>query len=400
MKTVFKIFTLLAAVVFSASCGEENVQGGGSVAQKDLVVSFDKSVIQASGNDVVTFRIYYKGKEVSDQQDVFLYKVTGKNSYELMTSRSFSTTVLGQHSFQVGYLTLKSDVLTISAIERPIPAAPADGEPNNTSFVHRTFFNQHTGSQCPNCPFMTYLLRQTLNDEVKDKVVLASVRNYTGENGFASIPNPANSWPYLHIDFTDTYPYNGSVDGLRNIINEITSEPADVGIAAKAQYYDDGQIVVKVAVKAAKTKEYNVGLWLMQDNYKATQTVATDRLHLLNGTWGDSYHYHDNSVRVAESKYLNSHVGYSLGTVRAGETAEWVFLVNVNHTGKSDLNTDGVTNHHDGTWWEGRSKVNLDDLHFAAFVTTPTMTQKGLLYPVVNAIDFPYNGEASFEYSL
>ena len=50
--------------------------------------------------------------------------------------------------------------------------------------------------------------------------------------------------------------------------------------------------------------------------------------------------------------------------------------------------------HNDSSWWEGKSKVNLDDLHFAAFVTT----HEGTVYTVVNAIDFPYNEAKPFEY--
>ena len=55
--------------------------------------------------------------------------------------------------------------------------------------------------------------------------------------------------------------------------------------------------------------------------------------------------------------------------------------------------------HNDDSWWKGKSKVNLDDLHFAAFVTSPSIDDKGeLRYIVVNAIDFPYNEAKPFEY--
>jgi len=286
----------------------------------------------------------------------------------------------------------KSDFVAINAISRSIPSAAKDNEPSNTSFVRRTFFNQHTGADCPNCPFMTYLIKRTLNDEVKDKVVLASVRNYAGEVDFANVPNPVSSWPYLHIDYDTTYPYNGTVDGLQSKIDEWTSAPAKVGISANPMYYEDGQIIVKVSVKAAETDEYNVGLWLMQDNIYIKQQVASDRLHLLDGTWGDEYHYHNNCVRIAESRYLGSHVGYPLGKIEAGKTAEWIFLINAN-IGQKDLNGDGRCDVGD-SWWYTKGKINLDDLHFAAFVTT----HKGTVYKVANVIDFKYNETKLFEY--
>ena len=68
-------------------------------------------------------------------------------------------------------------------------------------------------------------------------------------------------------------------------------------------------------MKAAVSGEYNVGLWLLQDGYYRKHTVDNGRLGLLEGTWGDSYNFHDNSVRVAESKYLGSHIGYPLGRI-------------------------------------------------------------------------------------
>ena len=197
------------------------------------------------------------------------------------------------------------------------------------------------------------------------------------------VTNPTGNWPYLQIDFDEGFPYNGTPESLRAKINSIASEPAKVGIAAKAEYYDDNQIIVTVAVKAAEDGRYNVGLWLMQDNYFAEQAVDAQRLSLLGGTWGESYHYHDNSVRVAESKYLGSHVGYPLGYMKKGQIVEWTFLFNVITEGTSTITE----------WWEYTS-VDLNDLHFAAFVTT----HKGTKYTVVNAIDFKYNESKSFEY--
>ncbi|MBE6214855.1 MAG: Omp28-related outer membrane protein [Bacteroidales bacterium] len=389
MKNIKTIMAFLSAVVIMSSCGEDVVEVGGMGVKMDgVVLTFDKSVIQADGSDAVSFKVYYQGSDVTGQATVF--KVDG-SKYE-QTGSVFSTDQVGNYSFQAAYKAGKSDFVAINAISRSIPSAAKDNEPSNTSFVRRTFFNQHTGADCPNCPFMTYLIKRTLNDEVKDKVVLASVRNYAGEVDFANVPNPVSSWPYLHIDYDTTYPYNGTVDGLQSKIDEWTSAPAKVGISANPMYYEDGQIIVKVSVKAAETDEYNVGLWLMQDNIYIKQQVASDRLHLLDGTWGDEYHYHNNCVRIAESRYLGSHVGYPLGKIEAGKTAEWIFLINAN-IGQKDLNGDGRCDVGD-SWWYTKGKINLDDLHFAAFVTT----HKGTVYKVANVIDFKYNETKPFEY--
>jgi len=395
MKKMMMIIALLSAALLFTACGEETATPGYGVKIPDLVLDFDKSVIQTTGDDFVSFRAFYKGEDISSSAILFLVEGT---KYTQLSSMSFSTSTPGEYVFQVAYNTAKSDFVNISATSRNIPKASVDDQAKNTSFVHRAFFNQHTGSECPNCPFMTYLLKQTLTDDVKDKVVLASVRNYSGEAGFASVPNPASSWPYLHINFAESYPYNGSVDNLQAKIKEYASTPAMAGISANPIYYEDGQIILTVAVKAAEAGEYNVGVWLLQDNFYKKQTVDNSRLSLLGGTWGDEYHTHHNCARVAESEYLGTHIGYPLGQLSAGQTKEWRFIFNVNLGAGKDLNEDGNIDHNDGSWWEGKSKVNLNDLHFAAFVTTPENTSKGVLYKVVNAIDFKYNEERPFEY--
>ena len=348
----------------------------------DLCIITDKNVIKADGIDKSTFKVYYKGVDVTAEAHIY-QKIN--NKYESVES-SFSTSQAGDYVFQAAYVTGYSDVLEIIATDSPIPDAANDPNIHNTSFVHRTFFNSHTGAQCPHSPFITHLLNKTLTDDIKDKVVLAELRNYSGERGFASVPNPSSAWPYLHIDYDNSYPYNQSVEGLQNIIAERTSTPAVVGISANPVYYDNGQIIVKVAVKAAQTGNYNIGLWLMQDNYYRYQSVDESRISLLEDTWGDSYHYHHNCVRIAESSYTGSHIGYPLGVIEQGQTAEWTFCFNVNLGSEASSYTD--------SWWYGKKDGNLDDLHFAAFVTTHIDSR----YTVVNAIDFPYNQTTPFDY--
>ena len=322
--------------------------------------------------------------------------MTGKFVY---AGRTFSTTEPGEYVFKVQYKTNQSEEVRITAITRDIPSAVADPQPSGTSFVHRTFFNQFTGVECPNCPYMVYLLDQTLVNGYEDKVVLAAIRNYSSkETGFANVPNSGGYYPYLHIDYSKSYNHEGGLAAeLQSLIDQWTSTPAKVGISANPVYYEDGQIIVKVSVKAAETGEYNVGLWLMQDEYYMPQSFNNDVPGALNGTWdkgykGDSsknrYDYHHNAVRVAASKYMGGHVGFPLGKIDAGKTAEWIFVVNVN-LGTAEYS---YTDH----WWEGNAgqKINLDDLHFAAFVTS----HEGIRYTVENAIEFPYNQPKAFDY--
>lgn len=404
MKTLVKYFTLIMTLVAVLSCGEKEQPIRGLGLDLDgAILAFDKTVIMADGNDEVTFTSYYDGKNVDGQAKIY-YRKGNTGNFDNRVGKTFSTSQPGDYEFIVQYKTSKSEVVKISAIKKQFPQALPDPDPSNTSFVHRTFFNQYTGVECPNCPYMVYLLDQTLVDGYEDKVVLAAIRNYSSkEEGFANIPNSGGYYPYLRIDYSTSYDHDGGTKSeLQNLIDQWTSVPAMVGISANAKYYEeDGQLIVTASVKAAETGDYNVGLWLMQDKYFMEQSISekVDYPGALHGTWDNGYDndpyknrydYHDNAVRVAASKYMGGHVGYPLGKIEAGKTAEWTFAVNVNIGTQEYSFTDN--------WWEGISGgINLDDLHFAVFVTK-LVDKKKLTYRVINAIDVPYNGQKSFEY--
>ena len=269
-------------------------------------------------------------------------------------------------------------------MDNEIPAR-LDDQSGDNQFVHRVFLNQHTGAKCGYCPGMTKLLYETLVGDVKDKTVLSALRTYGGgEAGFATVPNPTSGYPFLHIDYEGSYAYNKPSSGLAEIIEQRAAEDALVGISANPVYYeDDKQIIVRVTVKAAQKGEYNVGLWLMQDNYYVAQK---DELGIKNSDKSHDYDKHNNGVRIAESKYLGAHIGFPLGQLEVGEKADWVFTF--------DLKDAIEKTKAKGGWWESFKSESLNDLHFAAFVTTNNGKGK---YTVVNAIDFPYNQPTPFE---
>ena len=52
----------------------------------------------------------------------------------------------------------------------------------------------------------------------------------------------------------------------------------------------------------------------------------------------------------------------------------------------------------DSWWTDSYDDVDLDDLHFAAFVTAPHIISAGKSFKNVNVIDFKYNEAKAFEY--
>ena len=88
----------------------------------------------------------------------------------------------------------------------------------------------------------------------------------------------------------------------------------------------------------------------------------------------DTYNYHENCVRKADSKYGNSYAGYPLGSIEAGKTALRTFVLNIDKD----------------TW----KLKDMNNLHFAAFVTA----KNGRNYQVVNVVDCKIDAPTPYEY--
>ena len=350
--------------------GDENQTGGDDVSlDAGFYMTIDKNVIQSNGEDSVTLMATLDGNDVT--AETIFYLVSGKD-LKPMAGNIFSTSTEGEYSFRASYMTFSTkDPVSVKAIDTVIPDAAVDSDPSNTSFVHRSFLNQYTGTGCGYCPGMKRAIEEAFKDEqTKNMAVLAAVHSYgTGDPAYIAAPR-ASGYPYLEIDMSAGFSYEmdptakGGV--LKAALLERTSVPAKVGISANPSL-SDNLLVVRVAVKAAEAGDYSLGVWFMQDNVFGQQT---DYL----GIADNSYNYHDNCVRVADSRNQNNYAGFPLGTLAKGQVVERTFVCKVE---KDD--------------WKLK---NLTDLHFAAFVTE--RTKKG--FNVLNVVDCKYNEPTPFEY--
>ena len=187
----------------------------------------------------------------------------------------------------------------------------------------------------------------------------------------AYIPGPkASGYPYLEIDMTLPFSYDKDPDAKLGVLKQAVAgrvaESAKVGISANPTLNDD-VLVVTVEVKAAEDGEYNLGVWFMQDNVYGQQE---DYL----GIADNSYNYHENCVRKADSRYGSAYAGYPLGEIKAGKTVKRTFVLNIE---KED--------------WKLK---DMSDLHFAAFVTA----KNDKFYQVVNVVDCEINEPTPYEY--
>ena len=366
MKNIFKIASLLAAAVVLFAC--EKVE-----ADAELRLVSDKDVIQANGEDAATFKVMYGNKDVTASATIY----TDTHEEAQLVDFKFATTSTGDYRFYADYGALstydKNDAdcfYVVKAINVAVPETVEDPEPQNTSFVHRAFLTQYTGTECPNCPRMIKVLRDVAAAGfIPEKAVHTAVHSYSSSDP-AYISNPrAQYYPYLTIDHVQGFNAENGLETLKTLINQHTADAAKAGISVSPKYYkDQNTLVVKVAVKAAAEGIFNVGAWLLEDDVFGQQSDNS-------GLADESYSVHENCVRVADSKYFGTWFGYLLGDLTAGQVAEKTFVMKV----KPD--------------WK------VENLHLAVFASHGVNEGKAIAYTVCNAVDVPIDAPTPFEYA-
>ena len=365
MRSILKFTSLLlASAVMFLSCEKT---GDDTSLDAGFQIASDKNVIQSNGTDFVTFTATLDGKDVT-AETVFYFKetMTPLDGNKLTADKDGVYNVIG--SYGTFYT---KDPISVTAINIAVPEAAADPDASKTSFVHRAFLNQYTGTGCGYCPGMIRALRAAFEDEeTENMAVHAAIHSYgTGDPAYISGPR-AQGYPYMEIDMAVSFSYDLDPDGksgvLKKAISERVAAPAKVGISANPVLSDD-LLVVTVEVKAAEDGEYNLGVWFMQDNVYGQQE---DYL----GIADNSYNYHENCVRKADSRYGSTYAGYPLGEIKAGKTVKRTFVLNIE---KED--------------WKLK---DMSDLHFAAFVTA----KNDKFYQVVNVVDCEINEPTPYEY--
>lgn len=365
MRSILKFTSLLlASAVMFLSCEKT---GDDTSLDAGFQIASDKNVIQSNGTDFVTFTATLDGKDVTAETTFYLKEtMTPLDGNKLTADKDGVYNVIG--SYGTFYT---KDPISVTAINIAVPEAAADPDASKTSFVHRAFLNQYTGTGCGYCPGMIRALRAAFEDEeTENMAVHAAIHSYgTGDPAYISGPR-AQGYPYMEIDMAVSFSYDLDPDGklgvLKQAISERVSAPAKVGISANPVLNED-LLVVTVEVKAAEDGEYNLGVWFMQDNVYGQQS---DYL----GIADNSYNYHENCVRKADSRHGSTYAGYPLGEIKAGKTVKRTFVLNIE---KED--------------WKLK---DMSDLHFAAFVTGKV----GKFYQVLNVVDCEISEPTPYEY--
>ena len=363
---VMTISMLAVCCLVSLSCSKDD---GVTVSQYLKLVP-NKTVIEPNGFDAVSFTVEYDGIDVTDMAAVY----NGDGSAAGLT---FATDAEGSYGFYAEYNGERSETVTIVATGS-MPAIPEDPEPDNTAFVRRALMILFTSTDCSMCPFAISALHQLSLSPARNSYVLVECHSVARND-------PAYySGPLMSVYGSDVTPYvsadldvnlaivggNPSIDaGMRNyrsLVNEAaSSRPAQAGIAASS-VLSGSNVLVSMSVKAAQTGEYKVAAWLLEDDIYGSQ--------LNSGAAGNiDFNVHNDCLRYAQ--YTGSgrdadYTGVSLGTVNAGEEADYTFSIPVE---------DG---------WD------VDNCHLVLIVTA----EDGGSFYVNNAAKCEIGGTVAYEY--
>lgn len=371
MKNMFKVVSLLFAAVILLACEKENATNG------EIRIVSDKDVIQANGTDAAVIKVMLGDKDVTLESEIF----DENDVLVSLTDGKFLTTTVGEYKFYANYGTLTTfkkeedgnGLFLIKAIDVPVPSATADPQPENTSFVHRAFLTQYTGTGCGFCPYMIKQIRELVADNtIPDKAIHTAAHSGYNSADPAAInapKAPGGSYPFLHVDLANGYTHNTGIIALRSLIERSVSTPAKAGISVSPAYYkEQNMLVVNVSVKAAVDGVFNVGAWLLEDDIYGQQSDY-------DNVGDDSYDTHENCVRIADSKYKGTWFGHELGELKASATAEKTFVMNIN------------------------KKWKVENMHLAVFVSYGEKDGSMVYYTVCNAIDAPIDAPTPFEYA-
>lgn len=326
MKNKF-LFLLAAAFAFAGCRGvvdeptddpqHEIIEGTVElIAERDLIVSNGTDgaklyviVTDASGltHDVTQHADYY---------------VSGQSTP--LESNIFTATAPTEVEIYAIYGMSVSNRVTVAAVD--IAELPADK--GGFDFSHRILLQQHTGTECPNCPRVMTVLKSLAEDsDYSSRYCHVASHSYNRSDPAYSAAAALLSSTFCSGFYPDiTFNYNKSsqftmepndLEGLKRRLEELQGDYAAASAAASVTY-KDGVIYVNTEVKSVVDNEYRLALWVLEDEIYGKQSGATD-------SW---QHTHENALRKMYGKSPVAQIyGESIGTIKAGEKVQRVYAI-------------------------------------------------------------------------
>ena len=316
-----KFFALLCAVVAFAACEEPAPeQPQAPEATGDLTLEADVEIGEMG--KPITFTVW-QGEEGEEPVDVTaLAEIYDKNTYEKV-SNPFTPALDGSYSFYAVKGSAVSKPISLT-VKEAVPVLPEDANATNLDFAHRALLVDHTGTGCPNCPRVFSAIKALENTKYHDWFYEAFSHTYNNNDPaysedarivsqFHNSVGVLNGYPSMGGNFYDKIVTNPPVQAISNEIMNFLDDnhkaKADVGIAASAVALST-KVSVVVEVKSAKTQEYRIAYWLLEDGIYGSQAGAS-------AAWQST---HNNAIRKVVNSTTTDLSGKSIGIIEEGKT--------------------------------------------------------------------------------
>ena len=333
-----KIFRILASLAVAAglmsACGKP-VEEVVPVIEGEISLTSDADQLRSDGVDAVTFTVTVTDAQGATHDVTEHAEIYQNFEKSPLATNVFTTQKEGEYVFYAVYGLKVSEDVVITAIN-DVPELPADPQEDNVSFKHRMLLVQHTGATCVNCPRMMESLKK-LSEDASYNGLYHHVASHSYNGGEADAAyseaardlsmayNVTGLYPMLTFNLTPTS-VGTDLQEIKAQIDALKQDKASVGIAAAAEL-SGNDVLVNVEVKAAKTDNYRVAAWLLEDGIYSLQSGMSESWH----------NTHDNALRYAAGKLSQlSFVGDKLGEIAAGEKASKVFVLPVDQTWVAD----------------------------------------------------------------
>ena len=319
-----KFFAFALAALSFAACepvvNPEDPGTGGNTPTPtgDITLAADKAAVKMG--EEVTFTVTdADGQDVTAQSNIY-----DRDFNEVGSKVTLSES--GSYSFFATLGSKNSNYVTV-VVMAEVPEIPADPQPENFKFNHRSLVIDHTGVGCGYCPKATEQLKTLENTEWNqyyNEVTCHAGYYAGGDPGNSAAANALNEfqssfisgYPSILVNFygkSSGYGYTNVISVLQNYVKK---DGADVGISM-AVTGDATCIYAAAQIKAAKSKEYKVTAWLLEsDIYSPNQAGATKDYHKI----------YNHALRNMSHEYSKTNVqGDSIGVLNEGDTYDIAF---------------------------------------------------------------------------
>ena len=322
-----KFFAIALAALAFVACSKENSQNGNQPNDPkptgDITLKADKTAVEMG--ETVTFTVTdAEGQDVTSQASIY-----DEDFNDVGSTVTFNES--GSYEFFATLGSKNSNYVRV-VVMADVPNVPADPQPENFKFNHRSLVIDHTGVNCGYCPGMTdklLSLAETEWHQYYNEVTCHAGSMAGGDPGNSAAANALNQFQSSMIDgypnicinfYTATVGNYGWTTFLsymgQALESYIKKDGADVGISL-AVTGDEGCVYAAAQVKSGVAQEYKITAWLLESNiYSPNQSGATKDYHKI----------YNNALRNMSHQYSKTNVqGDSIGTLEAGQTYDCAF---------------------------------------------------------------------------